>query len=114
MGNNHDMKQRLRAGALGIALCLALVLAAPASAMNEWCDDGSPPPNDFGVQQTGVASVTSSYNWLYSAEGGAEVYETWSLWGTDLTLLQRLIGGIVQGMFYALSGRSGSPSYVSR
>jgi heme A synthase len=113
IGNNPGMLHRMHARAPGVALSLLLVLAAPASAMSERCDDGSPPPDDFGVRQTGTPSVTSSHNWLYSA-GGAEAYERWSRWGAGLTLLQRLTGGIVRGMMHALSGRRGSLSCVGR
>ena len=108
------MTRQIRTLALGIALAATLLIAAPVGAESEWCDDGSPPPNDFGVQQTGDASVTSSYNWLYSADGGAWIYQQWSQWSPDLSLLQQLIGGIVQGMLNALTGRSGTPTYVSR
>jgi hypothetical protein len=50
-----------RAGAAGLLAAAALWLgvAGPAGADTEWCDSGSPPPNDFRLQPTGGGSVWS-------------------------------------------------------
>jgi hypothetical protein len=79
------------------SLGVALLNAAPLSAENSWTD-GSPPPDDFGLQPTPLQSDVSAYNWLYSADGGAAVYQSWTASGVNRTLLEPLSGGVATGM----------------
>jgi hypothetical protein len=83
---------------------MAAALVAPSSvgAENSW-DDGSPPPEDFGFQPTPEQSGVSAYNWLYSADGGASVYTSWTTSGVDTTLLESVSGGVQTGMSTATS-----------
>ena len=97
-----------RLSAITLSMGLLLTFAAPAAAENEWCDDGSPPPNDFRVQATGAPSVTSSFNWLRSIDGGGTIYDAWMASGTDLGLLQGTQGGVANGMANAQEGTSKS------
>src|SRR5919107_206521 len=64
-----------------IAACfLAAALLLPATTAfgeSEWCDDGSPPPNDYRLQQTGTSSQISAYNWLMSISGGEYLLSLW-------------------------------------
>lgn len=78
--------------ALATALLLTFAGGA-ASADVEWCDTGSPPPNDFRLRMTGAPSDTSSMSWLNSTTGGE----------LDLTAgINTLEGGVAQGMRNAL------------
>ncbi|MHB8630918.1 MAG: hypothetical protein ACYC9W_03220 [Candidatus Limnocylindria bacterium] len=71
-----------------LALAPGVALAGP-----EWCDDGSPPPNDFRFQQTGSESAVSSTSWLKSTTGGTLDLAT----GTNT-----LTGGVAKGMLTAI------------
>ena len=92
---------------VGGVVCAALALAVPAAAENEW-DEGSPPPQDFGFQQTAEPSGTSAYNWLYSADGGAAVYDSWTTNGVNTSQLSSVSGGVATGMTTATAARAGS------
>jgi len=71
-----------------LALAPSVALAGP-----EWCDDGSPPPNDFRFQPTGSASAVSSTSWLKSTTSGT----------LDLaTRTNTLTGGVAKGMLTAI------------
>jgi hypothetical protein len=89
------------------ATVILAVAALPAGAESEWCDVGSPPPNDFRLQQTGVASSTSSFDWLRSTDNGeaflAEAKETGTL---DVSQIPTLTGGVAFGMNTALDNTS--------
>ncbi|HVR88201.1 MAG TPA: hypothetical protein VHG53_01485 [Candidatus Limnocylindria bacterium] len=79
------------------SLCLALALLAlfPSAALAgpEWCDDGSPPPNDFRFRPTGAPSAGSSTSWLRSTTGGT----------IDLAVgVNTLVGGVAHGMASAI------------
>jgi hypothetical protein len=78
-------RHSLSARALVVALCLSLALALPAAAESDWCDDGSPPTNDFRLQQTGVTSQTAAYTWLRSLNDGWLIELAWNWFGVDLT-----------------------------
>lgn len=79
------------------ALVLLALFASPpvvAVAGPEWCDDGSPPPNDFRFRPTGTGSAGSSTSWLKSTTGGT----------IDLkTGLNTLVGGVAHGMRTAIA-----------
>lgn len=76
--------------ALGIlALTPGVALAGP-----EWCDSGSPPPNDFRFRMTGAPSARSSMSWLKSTTGGTiELSEE----------INTLEGGVAKGMMTAIA-----------
>jgi hypothetical protein len=76
--------------ALGIlALAPGVALAGP-----EWCDDGSPPPNDFRFRPTGPGSAGSATDWLHSTTGGT----------IDLSVgVNTLVGGVAHGMAEAIA-----------
>src|SRR5262245_26197819 len=59
-----------RLGGLGVAAGSWLAAAGRAGAEAEWCDDGSPPPNDFRLQPTGTGSAGSEPAWLKSTDDG--------------------------------------------
>ena len=73
---------------------LALVLlGGQALAGPEWCDAGSPPPNDFRFRPTGAGSAGSSLGWLTSTTSGV----------LDLPAgINTLEGGVAHGMVQAL------------
>lgn len=74
-------------------LVTLLALGGPALAGPEWCDDGSPPPNDFRLRPTGTGSATSSMAWLGSTTSGT----------LDLPAgINTLQGGVAIGMRTAL------------
>jgi hypothetical protein len=81
-----------------------LALAAPAAAESTWVD-GSPPPEDFGVQSTAPQAGVSAYNWLYSTDGGAAVYASWTTQTVDRSQLDGLSGGVATGMTTAGAAR---------
>lgn len=74
----------------------ALGGAALAYAGPEWCDDGSPPPNDWHFRATGGPSSVSSTSWLRSTTEGELVF---TAAGPDATSLR---GGVAIGMRTAL------------
>ena len=81
------------ATALVIALAMLALAPEPAAAGPEWCDDGSPPPNDFRFRMTGAPSAGSSTSWLRSTTGGA----------IDLSAgVNTLVGGVAHGMAQAI------------
>lgn len=83
--------------ALATCLLVAMTLVATggaASADPEWCDIGSPPPNDFRLRPTGPGSFDSSLGWLRSTTGGT----------LDLAAgVNTLEGGVAHGMRQALA-----------
>jgi hypothetical protein len=84
-----------RAIAISILTAASLqLLAGAALAGPEWCDDGSPPPNDFRLQKTGAQSTVSSTSWLRSTSWSGD---TWSVTQTGT-----VTGGVAKGMHEAL------------
>lgn len=77
---------------LAVALLMPIAGGA-ASADVEWCDSGSPPPNDFRFRMTGAASATSSLSWLKSTTSGELDLEAG---------INTLRGGVARGMWTAL------------
>ncbi len=72
---------------------LVLIAGGQALAGPEWCDDGSPPANDFRHRPTGGASAESSVAWLSSTTAGV----------IDLSAeVNTLEGGVARGMASAL------------
>ena len=88
------------ASAVVIALAMLALAPEPAAAGPEWCDDGSPPPNDFRFRMTGAPSAGSSTSWLNSTTGG-----TISL----ATGLNTLVGGVAHGMTQAIAHAGTKP-----
>ena len=75
-------------------LALLMLSGGAALADPEWCDSGSPPPNDFRLRPTGQASVGSSTGWLASVSGGV----------LDLAAgVNTLSGGVASGMSESLT-----------
>ncbi|HEU5315285.1 MAG TPA: hypothetical protein VFX49_04205 [Chloroflexota bacterium] len=87
-----ELRLVLLAGVVGVLLC-----ATTVAAESTWTD-GSPPPEDFGFQDTATQSSVSAYNWLYSTDSGATVYSSWTTSGVVRTDLQALSGGVATGM----------------
>ena len=82
------------ASAIVIALAMLALAPEPAAAGPEWCDSGSPPPNDFRFRMTGAPSAGSSTSWLSSTTGG-----TISL----AAGVNTLVGGVAHGMQQAIA-----------
>ena len=83
-----------RAVLVTFAVALIMPIAGgAASADVEWCDSGSPPPNDFRFRMTGSPSSTSSLSWLASTTGGELDLDS----GTNT-----LEGGVARGMWMAI------------
>jgi hypothetical protein len=83
-----------RLGLLAFAVLAFNMLGGEALAGPEWCDDGSPPPNDFRFRPTGAPSAGSSTAWLRSTTGGL----------LNLSLgINTLTGGVAHGMATALA-----------
>ena len=76
------------------AMSLLQLLAISAAAGPEWCDDGSPPPNDFRLTPTGTGSAGSSTSWLKSTDSGTLTFSPYS---------NTLVGGVAHGMTQALA-----------
>lgn len=72
---------------------LTLALGGAAAAGPEWCDDGSPPPNDWRFRKTGGPSETSAMSWLRSTTSGVLVLSAG---------INTLEGGVAEGMRKAL------------
>lgn len=80
-------------GTIAFVLAIMFGSAGVASADPEWCDYGSPPPNDFRHRPTGPGSFDSSLGWLNSTTGGT----------LDLANgVNTLTGGVAHGMRQAL------------
>jgi hypothetical protein len=78
---------------ISVVMTATLVSGGQALAGPEWCDDGSPPSNDFRHRPTGAGSGGSSLGWLSSATGGE----------LDLAAgVNTLEGGVAHGMAMAL------------
>lgn len=74
-------------------ITVTLALGGVATAEPEWCDDGSPPPNDFRFRPTGIPSEVSSTEWIRSTTSGE----------LDLAAgINTLEGGVAKGMRTAL------------
>lgn len=88
----------IRRGTLTGVLTLAFMLAygSVALAGPEWCDDGSPPPNDWRFRPTGAPSSGSSTSWLRSTDWD-ETSRTFSI-----GVVSSLEGGVARGMTTAL------------
>lgn len=78
--------------ALAVGLIMP-VAGGAASADVEWCDSGSPPPNDFRFRMTGAPSSTSSLSWLASTTGGELDLDSGA---------NTLEGGVARGMWMAI------------
>ncbi|HYK99020.1 MAG TPA: hypothetical protein VEU77_11585 [Candidatus Acidoferrales bacterium] len=76
-----------------VVACILVASGSEAIAGPEWCDSGSPPPNDFRFRPTGTGSVDSSTSWRGSTTGGV----------IDLASgVNTLSGGVAHGMAQAL------------
>lgn len=76
-----------------VAIAMLVGQGGVALAGPEWCDDGSPPPNDFRFRPTGAPSAGSSTAWLASTTSGS----------IDLSRgVNTLEGGVARGMRTAL------------
>src|SRR5262245_10778303 len=101
-----------RAGRIGTAgglLAGALWLggAGGAAAEAEWCDDGSPPPNDFRLQPTGGYSDLAPPYWLRSTDNGDALLTIYILTGVlDVSQVGQLSGGVATGMTTAAGSTS--------
>jgi hypothetical protein len=85
--------RRLGIGAVTTIFVLN-ILAGAALAGPEWCDDGSPPPNDWRFRKTGAPSDVSRKEWLRSTTGGELDLEK------GVNTLQ---GGVAVGMWSAVA-----------
>ena len=77
-----------------LAVVALQLLATTAFAGLEWCDDGSPPPNDFRFRPTGSGSAGSSTAWLASTSGGTLSFSPY---------VNTLTGGVAHGMAEAIA-----------
>jgi hypothetical protein len=77
-----------------LAVAALQILATAALADSEWCDDGSPPPNDFRFRTTGTGSAGSSTAWLVSTSGGTLSFSP--------SYVNTLTGGVAHGMAEAI------------
>ena len=79
-------------------------MAGAVGAEAEWCDDGSPPPNDFRLQPTGTGSAVSPPYWLQSTDDEA-LLTVYLLTGViDVSQVTTLTGGVATGMSTAVAG----------
>ncbi len=69
------------------------LLGTVALAGPEFCDDGSPPPNDFRFRPTGTGSAGSSTAWVKSTTSGSLTFSPYS---------NTLVGGVAHGMEEAI------------
>jgi hypothetical protein len=96
-----------RLGGLALAAGLWPAAAGRAGAEAEWCDDGSPPPNDFRLQPTGTGSATSEPAWLKSTDDGGSLLAAYAATGqVDVSQVGQLSGGVAEGMSTAGEARS--------
>jgi hypothetical protein len=96
-----------RLGRLGLGAGLWLAAAGGAAAEAEWCDDGSPPPNDFRLQPTGTESATSEPAWLKSTDNGGPLLAAYADTGkVDVSQVSQLEGGVATGMTTAVAATS--------
>ena len=97
-----------RLAAAVLALALVGLSATPVRAEVEWCEDGSPPANDFRLQPTGTASFRAPPYWLRSTDNGGALLTQYLTTGSlDVTKLSTLSGGVVTGMTHATTNRTG-------
>lgn len=89
------MRRALAASLLAI-LSLQL-LGGVALAFPEWCDDGSPPPNDFGFRKTGSPSSVSKTDWLRSTD-----WTFTTTWSPRYAKDGDVHGGVAKGMREAI------------
>ena len=93
--------------AITLAAAVLAATAAPAGAEAEWCDTGSPPPNDFRLRPTGTGSRTSPPMWLRSTTNGATLLATFMATGAiDVSQVATLQGGVATGMAHAKANKS--------
>ena len=94
----------VRLGRAGLAAGLWLAAAGRATAEAEWCDNGSPPPNDFRLQPTGTGSATSEPAWLKSTDNGGPLLAAYPATGqVDVSQVGQLQGGVATGMSTAVA-----------
>jgi len=87
------MKLRRLVVAVGLAVMLVPAYASVALAGPEWCDDGSPPPNDFRFRPTGRRARECPTSWLRSTTSGT----------LELAAgVNTLSGGVAHGMATAI------------
>jgi hypothetical protein len=99
--------ERARAALLILGAAVWLAVAGGVAAEAEWCDDGSPPPNDFRLQQTDSSSAGSSPAWLSSTTNGDALLATYATTGqVDVSQVGQLSGGVADGMTTAVSSTS--------
>jgi hypothetical protein len=76
-----------------VTVLAMLAMGGQAVAGPEWCDDGSPPANDWRLRPTGGNSLTAPTSWLASTTSGR----------ISLALgINTLTGGVAHGMASAL------------
>jgi hypothetical protein len=98
---------RVWAAALTVAAALWLGAAGTVAAEAEWCDSGSPPPNDFRLQPTGGGSASSSPAWLKSTNNGGALLASATATGqVDVSQVPQLQGGVANGMNTALQAQA--------
>jgi hypothetical protein len=86
-------------GALLLALAYLALTPGTALAGPEWCDSGSPPPNDFRFRPTGTGSFSAPTSWLASTTGGT----------LSLPDVNTLVGGVARGMTTAIAHAPAKP-----
>jgi hypothetical protein len=93
------------AAALALAV-LTLGGSVGSAAAADWCDEGSPPPNDFRLQPTGGNSNEAPPMWLRSTTNGDELLQHYqATGGVDVSQMQTLSGGVASGMTQASAAR---------
>lgn len=90
------MTKRILARATILTALVLPAFGGAALAGPEWCDDGSPPPNDWGLRPTGGRSLESPTSWLRSTTEGQLTFEG------DRPNVTSLRGGVATGMWRAL------------
>ncbi len=83
--------------AIPAVVVFSLLLGGTALADPEWCDDGSPPVNDWRLRPTDRHSFDSGTKWLHSTTGGVFDPSAGLPQGVST-----LTGGVAHGMTEAL------------
>ena len=106
---------RLWAAGLLLGAALWLGGVGGAAAEMEWCDTGSPPPNDFRLQQTASNSAVSPPSWLQSTENGGALQAAYTATGQiDVGQVTTLEGGVATGMGTAVTSTTTAPAPPER
>ena len=95
---------QIRAARLLLAGALWLGDTGGAGAEAGWCDDTSPPPNDFRLQPTGAASANSAPAWGRCTENGGPLLATYAANDqVEVSQVGRLSRGAATGMRTAVA-----------